>query len=417
MLRVSPNKTMFACYRAIATATKSCCVRVQRRMSNVVKPIVLGIESTFDDSGIAIVDGNGQLLGQHKISQQNEHVETGGTVPLLARELHERNLPIALDFALKDAQLTLQDVDTIALALGPGLAPCLHAGRSFTQSLVHQHNVPVMAVHHMEAHALMPRMLTDVPFPFMVLLASGGHCLLHIVDGVGKSRKLGHHLDTSPGNCFEKVARKLGLQGGGAALESLAQKGDETRFNFTVPLTRLRSCDFSFTGLRSLVESTIDQHLDPQPQQQLKEAPIVELANAETAQLKADIAASFQRTAVRHLVDRCYRAFEFARQTNVPLSSFVVSGGVACNQYLRQKLAHLCDEQQIQLVIPPMEHCTDNGIMIAWAGLEMVRQGMPPIQDIDTVRFIPQWPLGIDIRDQVEACDIAIAGATRHLFY
>ncbi|EGD81006.1 hypothetical protein, variant [Salpingoeca rosetta] len=236
--------------------------------------------------------------------------------------------------------------------------------------------------------------LDMIEFPYLVLLASGGHCMLLLAEGVQRFRRLGNLLDDSPGDAFEKVARAMDLTGGGPQVEQLAAQGDEHRFELCHPLRHARSCDFSFSGLRTMAERAVAQHRRDDNSLPLQDA--------------RDIAASFQRAALHHIMVQSHRALLYCRSIDKMPTSMVVSGGVACNAYLRDKVAWLCEWHGVQPAFPSPALCTDNGRMIAWTGLEYLRAGVEPEQDISQWRFKTRWPLGVDESASVQAADIPV---------
>ncbi|GBG29284.1 tRNA N6-adenosine threonylcarbamoyltransferase [Hondaea fermentalgiana] len=399
--------------------------------------VVVGVETSCDDTGVGVlrvrqrscraakktgVGIEAEVLANVVSSQFEIHREYGGIVPRLAARAHEANLPLVVEQALEQAKLSWKEVDAIAVTTGPGLSPCLWAGIRAAEDYAAQHAVPVVAVNHLEGHALIPRLFEDSPaaFPFLTLIASGGHTLLVHVNGVRDYTLVAQSLDDAIGECFDKVARVMGCDGSvsghpGKEVERLAAQGNPEAIPFRVPLTRshnVRSCDFSFSGLKSAVRRYVGQR------------------NAEplSAAEMADVAAGFQHAALTHLENSTRRALVFsgcrmepahlekvdvsmrrkynkdvARMPDEPLSarpprSLVVSGGVASNAALRQRLERLANCFGIPLHVPPPRLCTDNGVMIAWAGAELVAAGPGrTLADLrshaDTLAALPRWPL------------------------
>eukprot|EP00055_Hartaetosiga_balthica_P003865 m.9208 g.9208 ORF g.9208 m.9208 type:complete len:423 (+) comp3400_c0_seq1:13-1281(+) len=364
--------------------------------------IILGIESTFDDTGVSIMNMRGEVLGEDLITQRSVHSKTGGTIPTVAKKLHEKHLPLAMESSLQQAKLSLEDIDVIALATGPGLAPCLDAGLSYVKAINLKLGVPILGIHHMEAHALMPRLDDNIDFPYLVMLVSGGHCLILFAKGVNEFDRYGTALDDSPGDAFEKVARALGLEGGGMELEQVAWKGNERAFTFSQPLTKQKTCNTSFSGLRTSTERLIHE---------------IKTSNdgAMDESTKCDIAASFQRMVVLHLVSAAHRALLYCKREGSCPTSFVVSGGVACNHYLREKFGKLCAFHGIEAHFPEPHLCTDNGRMIAWAGVEYLQAGFSPVNDVQDWKYTPKWPLGADKIAQVEAATIPVHAVYKHI--
>ncbi|KAL6762262.1 Gcp-like domain-containing protein [Haematococcus lacustris] len=318
---------------------------------------ILGIESSCDDTAAAIVTSDGHVLGEALISQTDIHAPWGGVVPNLAMEAHKLAINQVVSRALEQAGLEPHQLSAVAVTVGPGLSLCLRVGVAKALELCTRHQLPLLPIHHMEAHALVARMMPNSaqrpPFPFLCLLVSGGHNLLVLVRGPGQYVQLGTTVDDALGEAFDKTARLLGLEprpSGGAALEALASQGDPTAFKFAVPMKKRTNCDFSYAGLKTSVRTAIEAHVG--------------------LRTKADIAASFQHVATLHLVERVRRAALWARTLEPGLTHLVVSGGVACNQHIRRSLTKLSEQEQLQLVLPPAKWCTDNGVMVAWAGVE-----------------------------------------------
>lgn len=294
--------------------------------------------------------------------QVDIHAPWGGVVPKLAQQAHAEAIDAAISTTLASASIRPEALSGIAVTIGPGLSLCLHVGVCAARRLARTASVSFVPVHHMEAHALVVRAFdSNVRFPFLCLLVSGGHNLLLLVHGVGRYTQLGTTLDDALGEAYDKVARLLGLPlepSGGAALEKLALQGDATRFALPLPLKRLADCNFSYAGLKTAVRLLI-------------EAELGEAGDAETSQqTRADIAASFQHVAVQHLAKRTARGVQWARDQVENLDTLVVAGGVAANATVRAQLQEVADNAGLRLVCPPPRYCTDNGVMVAWAGIE-----------------------------------------------
>ena len=335
---------------------------------------VLGIETSCDETAVAIVEAPagtapvGRILANVVYSQQTEHRRFGGVVPEIAARAHLERIDGLIDDALAEAKLGLDDLDAIAATGGPGLIGGVMVGVMAAKGLAFARNKPFLAVNHLEGHALTVRLTEPVDFPYLLLLVSGGHCQLLTVRGPGDFTRLGTTIDDAVGECFDKTAKLLGLGfPGGPAVEKLAQDGDMQRFALPRPMWRKPGCDFSFSGLKTAVRQTIEK-LDPDDQH-----------------ARADLCASFQRTVGDVLADRCANALKAA-----PSPTLVVAGGVAANLYLRSRLEDVARQHGARLVAPPVRLCTDNGAMIAWAGLERLRLGWT-----DTLDFKPRprWPL------------------------
>ncbi|MFZ3088339.1 MAG: tRNA (adenosine(37)-N6)-threonylcarbamoyltransferase complex transferase subunit TsaD [Methylotenera sp.] len=308
--------------------------------------LVLGIESSCDETGIALYDTENGLLAHALHSQVEMHAEYGGVVPELASRDHIRRVLPLTEIALKDASKTLQDIDAIAYTQGPGLSGALLVGTSFAESLAFSLQIPTITVHHLEGHLLAPLLEDNPPeFPFIALLVSGGHSQLMRVDGIGEYELLGDTLDDAAGEAFDKTAKLLGLgYPGGPALSKLAQTGKP---NFKLPRPLLNSGDlnFSFSGLKTSVLTLVNQH-----------QPLDETT-------KADIAYEFQEAVTEVLTTKCMRAL---RDTG--LDNLIVSGGVGANAKLREKLNAATKRKLCKVNYPRLEFCTDNGAMIAFAG-------------------------------------------------
>ncbi len=308
--------------------------------------LVLGIESSCDETGIALYDTENGLLAHTLYSQVEMHAEYGGVVPELASRDHIRRVLPLTEIALNAAHKTLQDIDAIAYTQGPGLSGALLVGTSFAESLAFSLQIPTISVHHLEGHLLAPLLEDNPPdFPFVALLVSGGHSQLMRVDAIGKYELLGDTLDDAAGEAFDKTAKLLGLgYPGGPALSKLAQTG-KPRFKLPRPLLNSGDLNFSFSGLKTSVLTLTNQH---QP-----------LDN----ETKADIAYEFQEAVTDVLTTKCMHAL---RETG--LDNLIVSGGVGANAKLREKLNTAAQRKLCRVSYPRLEFCTDNGAMIAFAG-------------------------------------------------
>jgi len=335
---------------------------------------VLGIETSCDETAVAVVEapaGNqpvGRILANVVYSQLAEHRRFGGVVPEIAARAHLERLDGLVMDALAEAGLGLRDLDGIAATGGPGLIGGVLVGVMTAKALAFAHDKPFLAINHLEGHALSVRLTEDVAFPYLLLLVSGGHCQLLTVNGPGDFTRLGTTIDDAVGECFDKTAKLLGLGfPGGPAVEKAATGGDPQRFALPRPLWRKPGCDFSFSGLKTAVRQAAEK-LPPNDPRAI-----------------ADLCASFQRTVGDVLADRCANALALA-----PTPTLVVAGGVAANVYLRRRLETLAASHGARLVAPPIGLCTDNGAMIAWAGLERLRLGRTDELDF---RPRPRWPL------------------------
>ena len=336
---------------------------------------VLGIETSCDETAVAIVEATaagdrpvGKILANVVYSQLTEHRRFGGVVPEIAARAHLERLDGLVADALAGAKLGLADLDGIAATGGPGLIGGVMVGVMTAKAMAFAHDKPFLAVNHLEGHALSVRLTEEVTFPYLLLLVSGGHCQLLTVRGPGDFTLLGTTIDDAVGECFDKTAKLLGLGSpGGPAVEKMAIGGDPQRFPLPRPMWRKPGCDFSFSGLKTAVRQTVEK------------------LPAGDAKAISDLCASFQRTVGDVLVDRCGNALSAS-----PASTLVVAGGVAANLYLRSRLEEVAAKYGARLVAPPVKLCTDNGAMIAWAGLERLRLG-----HIDALDFRPRprWPL------------------------
>lgn len=337
---------------------------------------VLGIETSCDETAAAIVTAERQILANVVLSQTEEHRAYGGVVPEIAARAHAHHLDDIIRRALKEADTSLAEMDAIAVTAGPGLIGGVIVGVMTAKAIAAVQQKPFIAVNHLEGHALTARLTDDVPFPYLLLLVSGGHCQLLAVEGVGKYRKLGGTLDDALGEAFDKTAKMLGLgYPGGPALEKLAKQGDADRFRFAVPLQGRADSDFSFSGFKTSIRQQV-----------------IALAEAGKMdeQAKADICASFQRTVAAILRDRLQHGLRRFRQDFPDAPRLVVAGGVAANLYLRSALTEIAGEHGMEVIVPPPRLCTDNAAMIAWAGLERFRLGLT---DDLFCEPRPRWPL------------------------
>jgi N6-L-threonylcarbamoyladenine synthase len=329
---------------------------------------VLGIETSCDETGIALYDSEKGLLAHALHSQVAMHSQYGGVVPELASRDHIRRIIPLINSVLAEAGVIKTDIDGIAYTAGPGLIGALLVGVAVGRSLAYGWGIPAIGVHHMEAHLLAPMLEDNAPeFPFIALLVSGGHTQLVEVDAPGQYRILGESLDDAAGEAFDKTAKLLGLgYPGGPALSALAEKGNPDRFTFPRPMTDRPGLDFSFSGLKTYALNTVSAH---------------DLDDG----LRADIARAFIDAVVDTLVLKCQRALE---QTG--LRSLVAAGGVSANRQLRQALANLADDLGARVYYPRPAFCTDNGAMIAYLGcLKLAAGHQEPLQ----FEARPRWPM------------------------
>ncbi|MDX1536923.1 tRNA (adenosine(37)-N6)-threonylcarbamoyltransferase complex transferase subunit TsaD [Arsukibacterium sp.] len=329
---------------------------------------VLGIETSCDETAIAVYDGEKGLLSHVLYSQIPLHADYGGVVPELASRDHvKKTLPLVKQ-AIQQAGLNPSDIDGVAYTAGPGLAGALLVGATIGRSLAYAWQKPALAVHHMEGHLLAPMLEENPPpFPFLALLVSGGHTQLVGVEGIGRYQLLGESIDDAAGEAFDKTAKLMGLDyPGGPLLAKLALQGDSKKYKFPRPMTDRPGLDFSFSGLKTSAANVIAKE-----------------GNSE--QVQADIAASFQQAVVDTLVIKCERALE---QTGY--QRLVIAGGVSANLSLREQLAVLLKQRGGEVYYPRKEFCTDNGAMIAYAGYQRLQAGQQ--QDL-TIGVTPRWPM------------------------
>lgn len=333
---------------------------------------ILGLESSCDDTSAAIVESGPSILSNIVIGQNQEHMIYKGVVPEIAARSHLHNIQTALDRCLAESKLSLEDIDAIAATSGPGLIGGVIVGSMFGKALSSTLKKPFIAINHLEGHALTPRLTNNVPFPYLLLLASGGHCQFVAVEGLGKYRILGQTLDDAIGEAFDKVAKMMNLGfPGGPIIEKMAKSGNATRFDFPKPLYSQKNCDMSFSGLKTAVKLKIN-----------------ELGNL-SDQDKIDLAASFQKI----VCDVVKRKSKFAMDEYESYHEgkrIVVAGGVAANQEVCLVLKELAVKNGYNFVAPPIKLCTDNAAMIAFAGLERLKSGR-----INKIDFRPRarWNL------------------------
>lgn len=328
--------------------------------------IILGIESSCDETAAALVTGERDILAHRLATQEEAHRPYGGVVPEIAARAHVEKLAPLVKAALADAKLTLADVDAIAATAGPGLIGGVLVGLVTAKALAHGAGKPLVAVNHLEGHALSPRLADPtLAFPYLLLLVSGGHCQVLRVEGVGRYQRLATTIDDAAGEAFDKTAKLLGLGfPGGPAVERIAMQGDASAVPLPRPLVGTSEPHFSFSGLKSAVMRAADSK----------------------RYRTQDIAASFQQAVVDCLVDRTQRAL----QASGNVTALVVAGGVAANGAVRGALEGLAARHDLRFVAPPLWLCTDNAAMIAWAGAERFALGLT--DDLATAAR-PRWPL------------------------
>ena len=338
--------------------------------------VVLGIETSCDETAASVVTkdaatGEGRILSNVVLSQIEDHRPYGGVVPEIAARAHIEHLDSLVARAMAEADVDFTGLDAVAATAGPGLIGGVLVGLMTGKALAAAQGLPFLAINHLEAHALSARLLDDVDFPYVLLLVSGGHCQLLKVAGVGNYTRLGTTIDDAVGEAFDKVAKILGLgYPGGPAVERIAKTGNPTHFSLPRPMVGRPGCDFSFSGLKTAVKRLADGCAG--------EGKISEKD-------AADLAAAFQVTVGDILADRTAAAMD--RAGAMPL---VIAGGVAANSYLRERLDALCRARNNRLIAPPVRLCTDNGAMVAWAGIERFELGL--IDDLDAPARA-RWPL------------------------
>ncbi|ARR48346.1 tRNA (adenosine(37)-N6)-threonylcarbamoyltransferase complex transferase subunit TsaD [Photobacterium damselae subsp. damselae] len=336
---------------------------------------ILGIETSCDETGIAIFDDEKGLLAHELYSQVKLHADYGGVVPELASRDHVKKTIPLVKAALTSAGLTPADLDGVAYTAGPGLVGALLVGATIGRSLAYAWDLPAVAVHHMEGHLLAPMLEENAPeFPFVALLVSGGHTMMVEVKGIGEYQILGESIDDAAGEAFDKTAKLMGLDyPGGPLLSKMAENGTPGRFTFPRPMTDRPGLDFSFSGLKTFAANTIR-------------------SNGDDEQTRADIAFAFQEAVVDTLAIKCKRAL---KQTG--LKRLVIAGGVSANKYLRQELEKLMKGMKGEVFYPRTEFCTDNGAMIAYAGMQRLKN--KELMDLG-VKAFPRWPI-----DQLKSID------------
>ncbi|MDI7862455.1 tRNA (adenosine(37)-N6)-threonylcarbamoyltransferase complex transferase subunit TsaD [Rhizobiaceae bacterium n13] len=342
---------------------------------------ILGIETSCDETAAAVVlrhhNGQGEIAADVVLSQLDEHSAYGGVVPEIAARAHVEALDTLIKEAMRRANVSLADVDAIAATSGPGLIGGLLVGLMTGKAIARATGKPLYAINHLEGHALTARLTDGIAFPYLMLLVSGGHTQLILVRGVDDYERWGTTIDDALGEAFDKTAKLLGLPyPGGPAVEKAASSGNPDRFSFPRPLVGEARLDFSFSGLKTAVRQAATS-IAPVSDQDI-----------------ADICASFQKAISRTLKDRIGRGLQrfhaqFPGQAEQP--ALVVAGGVAANQALRQTLHDLCDSHGFRFVAPPLQLCTDNAAMIAWAGAERMAAGLKP--DSLDVQPRSRWPL------------------------
>ncbi len=332
---------------------------------------ILGIETSCDETAAAIVTEDKQILSNIVFSQIETHQKYGGVVPEVAARAHLDKIDFVIDKALSEAGCKLSDVSAVAATCGPGLIGGVIVGAMAAKSIAAHQDIPFIAVNHLEGHALTPRLTHKCPFPYLLLLVSGGHTQLLIAKNVGDYELLGSTMDDAIGEAFDKTAKMLGLPyPGGPQVEKMAEHGDPKVYNLPRPLKGRAGCDFSFSGLKTAVRKYINADMSEQNKQ--------------------DLCASFQHVVADVVKDRCLNAIDVLSEHHPAAKHFVVAGGVAANQKIRSTLQEISDRSKLVFVAPPVPLCTDNAAMIAWAGVEKYNG-----KKFDDLNFAPRprWPL------------------------
>ena len=342
---------------------------------------ILGIESSCDDTGVAVltVSTEKQALIKANVvfGQEDLHSEFGGVVPEIAARAHVERLEGCLAQALQTARIALDDVDLIAATSGPGLIGGVLSGLMFAKGLATARKCPLVSVNHLAGHALTPRLTDSVDFPYLMLLVSGGHCQFLIVQGPDEYRRLGGTIDDAPGEAFDKSARVLGLpQPGGPSIEKAARDGDPTAFALPRPLIREPNCDMSFSGLKTAVKRAVDAE--------------VTAKQGLTKAFQQNMSASFQAAVCDVLAKKSDVALQEYLALGPKEPVFAVAGGVSANQAIGTKLRAICEKNGVQFLAPPLDLCTDNAAMIAWAGYELYSRGHSHDMNVSAR---PRWPL------------------------
>ena len=340
------------------------------------KPLILGIESSCDETAASIISedsqGNPVILSNIVSSQVDIHKEFGGVVPELAARSHIEKIDWIVKKAIDDSGIQINEIDAVASTAGPGLIVCLSVGLSFGKALAVSLNKPFIAVNHLEGHALSPKLISKLNYPYLLLLISGGHSQYLSVKNLNEYKRLGTTIDDAIGEAFDKAAKLLGIEfPGGPQIEVLAKRGDPNKYNLPKPIFNRGGCNLSFAGLKTAVLKITKE--------------------IKTDQEKFDLAASFQKTIVEILDKKTKIAFvEFEKQIKPQEKKFVVAGGVAANKEIRNMLTNICKEENYEPIFPPIELCGDNAAMIAMVGLEKFK--LKKFDKLDHPAK-PRWPL------------------------
>ncbi len=343
--------------------------------------IVLGIETSCDETAAAIVNDKREILSNVVLSQLEEHAVYGGVVPEIAARAHLEHIDKVIEAAMHNADAKFEDLDGVAATCGPGLIGGVMIGMMSAKAISAAHDIPFLGINHLEGHALTPRLADDIQFPYLLLLASGGHTQILVAEDVGVYRRWGTTLDDAAGECFDKSAKLMGLpHPGGPHVEITAKsctnpQGATDRFPLPSPMKGRKNHDFSFSGLKTAMRT----HIDKLPEGDLRHSDVADLCHA------------FQIKMAEVLADRCKGAIKrFKSEYNAKAPTLVVCGGVSANKEIRKTLENLVAKHGMTLSAPPLNLCGDNGAMIAWAGIEHLRLGQNDPLDF---KARPRWPL------------------------
>eukprot|EP01080_Neovahlkampfia_damariscottae_P005232 gene5232-8843_t len=367
---------------------------------------ILGIETSCDDTGVGIVNEEGKILGEALLTHSELIKKWGGVHPHETSKSHEKELQNVINKSFENCELNnINDVDAIAVTTGPGLSSCLLVGLKEAKKLSLEYNKPLISINHLEAHLLLARMEhQDLKFPFLTLLVSGGHCMLAVAKNIGNYVLLGSTQDDSVGECFDKAARLLNFpieKGGGKMIETYARNGNLDQYEFTIPLKKENNFNFSFSGLKSqllrLVRQIEHQEKSIHVDGKMLNSIVKNDKNPTflDEEITSNLAASFQFAAISHLLNKTEKAIKHSKSEFKDINTLVVSGGVASNVFLREKLKKICENYQFNLKIPTPRLCTDNGIMIAWAGIEKYKHDQSILKNINhnDIDIKPRWPI------------------------
>jgi len=339
------------------------------------KITVLGIESSCDETAVSIIqekNGKIKILSNIVSSQFDIHKEFGGVVPELAARAHVEKIDLIAEKAISESKINLDDIDAVAATAGPGLIVCLTVGLNFGKTIAASLNKPFIAVNHLEGHALSPKLNSNLEYPYLLLLISGGHTQYLFVESLGNYKRLGTTIDDALGEAFDKTAKIIGIEfPGGPKIEKYAEKGNKQRFNLPKPILKRGGCNLSFAGLKTAIlriQSEIKSEQD-----------------------KFDLAASFQKTIEEILYEKTKRAFDaYLEENKNPKRTFVVAGGVAANKGIKNKLTKLCEENKFECIFPDTNLCSDNAAMIALVGLEKYKKKL--FNELN-FKVNPRWQL------------------------